>query len=62
MVTAVGDNYIELSDVFCDKDSDIPAVDDVVVQLGDINDSDYQSAISLSAYGDVHRALHFIPE
>lgn len=59
MVTAVGDNYIELSDVFCDKDSDIPAVDDVVVQLGDINDSDYQSAISLSAYGDGAPSLTF---
>ena len=52
LVTSVGDNYIELSDVFCDKDSDIPKEGDVVVQLGDINDSDYQSAISLSAYGD----------
>lgn len=59
MVTAVGDNYIELSDVFCDKDSDIPAVDDVVVQFGDINDSDYQSAISLSAYGDGAPSLTF---
>ncbi len=51
LVTGVGDNYIEVSDLDCDEGSDIPAVGDVVVQLGDISDTDYQSAISLSAFG-----------
>lgn len=52
LVTAVGKDWIELSDTHCDTDSDIPAVGDVIVQLGDISDPDYQSAIVLSAYGD----------
>ena len=52
MVEAVGDDYIDVSTVHCDPDSDIPAVDDVVVQLGDVNDPDYQAAIMLSAFGD----------
>lgn len=52
LVTAVGKDWIEVSDTHCDTDSDIPAVGDVMVQLGDISDPDYQSAIVLSAYGD----------
>lgn len=52
LVTGVGKDWIELSDTHCDTDSDIPAVGDVIVQLGDISDPDYQSAIVLSAYGD----------
>ena len=52
LVTAVGKDWIELSETHCDTDSDIPAVGDVIVQLGDISDPDYQSAIVLSAYGD----------
>lgn len=52
LVTAVGKDWIELSDTHCDTDSDIPAVGDVMVQLGDIADTDYQAAIALSAYGD----------
>lgn len=52
LVTAVGKDWIELSDTHCDTDSDIPAVGDVIVQLGDIADTDYQAAIALSAYGD----------
>lgn len=52
LVTAVGDNWIEVSVNHCDEGSDIPAVGDVMVQLGDIADPDYQAAIMLSAYGD----------
>ena len=52
LVTAVGKDWIELSETHCDTDSDIPAVGDVIVQLGDISDTGYQSAIVLSAYGD----------
>lgn len=52
LVTAVGKDWIEVSDTHCDEGSDVPAVGDVIVQLGDISDPDYQSAIVLSAYGD----------
>lgn len=52
LVTAVGDNWIEVSVNHCDEGSDIPKEGDVVVQLGDIADPDYQAAIMLSAYGD----------
>ena len=52
LVTAVGDNWIEVSETHCDEGSDVPQEGDVIVQLGDIADTDYQSAIVLSAYGD----------
>lgn len=52
LVTAVGDNWIDLSVSHCDEGSDIPKEGDVIVQLGDLTDPDYQSAIVLSAYGD----------
>lgn len=52
LVTAVGDNWIEVSVNHCDEGSDIPAVGDVMVQLGDISDTDFQAAVVLSAYGD----------
>lgn len=48
----VGDNWIDVSVNHCDEGSDIPKVGDVMVQLGDIADPDYQAAIVLSAYGD----------
>ena len=59
LVTAVGDNWIEVSVNHCDEGSDIPAVGDVMVQLGDISDTDFQSAIVLSAYGDGAPSLTF---
>ena len=59
LVTAVGDNWIEVSVNHCDEGSDIPAVGDVMVQLGDISDTDFQSAIVLSAYGDGAPSLIF---
>ena len=52
LVTAVGENWIDVSVNHCDEGSDIPKVGDVMVQLGDIADPDYQAAIVLSAYGD----------
>lgn len=52
LVENVGDNWIEVSVNHCDEGSDIPKVGDVMVQLGDIDDPDYQAAIMLSAYGD----------
>lgn len=62
LVTAVGDNWIEVSVNHCDEGSDIPAVGDVMVQLGDISDTDFQSAIVLSAYGDGAPYLTFYQE
>ena len=52
LVTAVGDDWIELSATHCAEGSEIPQEGDVVCQLGDISDPDYQSAIVLSAFGD----------
>lgn len=52
LVTAVGKDWIEVSDTHCDEGSDVPSIGDVIVQLGDISDPDYQSAIVLSAYGE----------
>lgn len=59
LVTAVGDNWIEVSETHCDEGSDIPAVGDVMVQLGDISDTDFQAAVVLSAYGDGAPSLTF---
>ena len=59
LVTAVGKDWIELSETHCDTDSDIPAVGDVIVQLGDISDTDFQAAVVLSAYGDGAPSLTF---
>lgn len=59
LVTAVGDNWIEVSVNHCDEGSDIPQVGDVMVQLGDISDTDFQAAIVLSAYGDGAPSLTF---
>lgn len=51
-VVGVGDDYIDIAIARCAEGSDLPAEGDVCVQLGDLNDIDYQSAIVLSAYGD----------
>ena len=51
-VENVGDDWIDLSAEYCDADSDVPQVGDVMVQLGDDTDPDYQSAIVLSAFGE----------
>lgn len=52
LVTAIGDNYIDLSKTDCDNGSTIPQAGDDIVQLGNRNTSTRQSAIVLSAYGD----------
>lgn len=59
LVENVGDNYIDVSVSHCDEGSDIPKEGDVVVQLGEISDPDFQSAIVLSAYGDGAPSLTF---
>lgn len=51
LVTAVGDDWIEVSKSDCDTDSDIPVVDDKVAMLGNRNDKTRQNAQIISAYG-----------
>lgn len=51
-IVGVGDDYIDIAIARCAEGSDLPAVDDICVQFGDLNDIDYQSAIVLSAYGE----------
>ena len=58
-VENVGENWIDVSATNCDAGSDIPQVDDVIVQLGDDTDPDYQSAIALSAFGNGAPRLSF---
>lgn len=52
LVVGKGKDYIDLSSVDMDEGSDEPAVGDVIVQLGNIDDVDRQAAIIMSAYGD----------
>lgn len=52
LVTNVGQDFIDLSVDDCDTNSTAPAVGDIIVQVGDRNDIDYQSVIVLSAFGD----------
>lgn len=59
LVENVGDNWIDVSVNHCDEGSDIPKVGDVMVQLGDVSDTDFQAAIVLSAYGDGAPSLTF---
>lgn len=51
-VIGVGDDYIDIAIARCAEGSDLPAEGDVCVQLGDLKDIDYQSAVVLSAYGE----------
>lgn len=52
LVTAVGDDYIDLSKTDCDAGSTVPQAGDDIVQLGNRTDAARQSAIVLSAYGN----------
>lgn len=51
-VTAVGDDYIELSKTDCESGSDIPQAGDSVVTLGNKTDTTRQNAIIISVYGE----------
>ena len=51
LVTATGDNYIDLSKEDCDTGSTAPRAGDDIVQLGNRTDTTRQGAIVLSAYG-----------
>lgn len=52
LVTAVGDDYIDLSKTDCDAGSGIPEAKDYIVQLGNRTDTARQNAIILSTVGD----------
>lgn len=51
LVTAVGDDWIEVSSTVCAEGSDIPKEGDVVAQWGSDRDTDRQAVMALSAYG-----------
>lgn len=52
LVTAVGEDYIDLSVDDCDEESDIPEAGDKIIQLGHRTDKTRQAAQVLSAHGD----------
>ncbi|MFK2295068.1 hypothetical protein ACIXMS_09570 [Bacteroides fragilis] len=52
LVTAIGDDYIDLSKTDCDTNSDAPEAGDDICQLGNRNDRSRMNAIILSSYGD----------
>jgi hypothetical protein len=52
LVTAVGDDYVDLSKTDCDTGSTIPQAGDELVGLGHRTDKTRQSAIIISAFGD----------
>ena len=51
LVTAVGDDWIEVSSTVCAEGSDVPKEGDTVVQMGSDRDTDRQALVVLSAYG-----------
>lgn len=51
LVTAVGDDWIEVSSTVCAEGSDVPKEGDTVIQMGSDRDTDRQALIVLSAYG-----------
>lgn len=51
LVTAIGDDYIDLSKTDCDADSGTPEAGDEICQLGHRTDKDRQNAIVISSYG-----------
>lgn len=51
LVTAVGDDWIDLSKDDCDTGSTVPEAGDEIVQLGHRTDKTRQSAIIISAFG-----------
>lgn len=52
LVTAVGENYIDLSVSDCDAGSTVPVAGDHIVQLGNREDATRRNAIVLSTVGD----------
>lgn len=52
LVTSAGKDFIDLSVDDCAEGSDVPAAGDIIVQVGDRENVDYQSVIVISAFGD----------
>lgn len=52
LVTAVGEDYVDLSKTDCDTGSTIPQAGDELVGLGHRTDKTRQAAIIISAFGD----------
>ena len=52
LVTAIGDDYIDLSKTVCDQDSDIPQAGDAIAALGHQTDISLQGAIVLSSVNE----------
>ena len=59
LVVGKGRDYIDVSSIDTDEDSNEPAEGDVIVQLGNTDDTDRQTAIVMSAYGDGAPSLTF---
>lgn len=51
-VIAVGDDYVDLSKTDCAENSDIPAAEDTIVQMGNRTETDRQSLIYVIVAGD----------
>lgn len=51
-VTAIGDDFIDLSKADCADGSDTPSAGDTIIQLGHLTDSKRQSAIYITTEGD----------
>lgn len=49
-VTAVGDDYIDLSIADCQSGSDAPMAGDTIVALGNVKDASRQNAVVISSY------------
>lgn len=58
LCVGIGDDYIDLSKVDCDANSDIPQEGDNLVQLGNRTDKSRQNAIELSVYGEGAPSIH----
>lgn len=52
LITAIGEDYIDLSKDDCDEGSGIPEAGDKIIQMGNRIDANRQNAIVIAAYGD----------
>lgn len=52
LVVGVGENYIDLSKTDCAPESDVPAIGDKIIQLGNRSNIARQAAQVLSSYGE----------
>ena len=52
LVTAIGEDYIDLSKTDYDEGSGVPSAGDKIIQMGNRNDAERQNAIVVAAYGE----------